>query len=116
GETRIVLRDGERYALRAERAEVGGEEPRLPNDRTWLVVAPTAIALELAGWLIDRGARRLILAPEKRLAGDDVQAVMALQQTGARIGVIPVDAKKTGDLDRLFRRLTHEPPVGGVFM
>lgn len=115
GETRVVLRDGQRYGARLVQPPEGAA-PALNSDGTWLLVAPFDDALPMGRWLFERGVRRLVFVPPRRPDGPGVQGMLALQKQGARTVLIPTDARRPAEVDRLLRRLEHEPPVVGVVL
>jgi acyl transferase domain-containing protein len=64
GEDRVVLREGRRWVARLRRnpPAVAGERLQLRPDRCYLVTGAFGrLGMEIASWLIDRGARHLAL-------------------------------------------------------
>jgi short-subunit dehydrogenase/acyl carrier protein len=131
----IALRDGKRYVARLERRprrrNTGGEY-RARADATHLVTGGLGgMGLAMARWLVERGARHLLLlgrtpVPAREAwaglgsdtspVGRRVAAVVALEAMGARVETAAIDVAAEGILEGCLeaRRARGEPPVRGV--
>jgi acyl transferase domain-containing protein len=130
-EDQVALRGAQRFAARLEDAPVPERPaPRMRSDAAYLVTGGLGgLGLEIARWLVTRGARHLLLVgrtplPE-RSTWDDldanhprasvVQAIRDLERAGA---VVRTGAVDVGDADALARWLAAAreagPPVAGV--
>jgi len=89
----------------------------LREDATYLVTGGLgALGLRVADWLVQRGARSVVLTGRHAAAGESAQAVDALRRSGARVEVLPADLATPGDVTALFARIaTDLPPLRGVF-
>ncbi|MEZ4454678.1 MAG: SDR family NAD(P)-dependent oxidoreductase [Nannocystaceae bacterium] len=123
---------GERRVARLVQAppSIPAEPLALTADGTYLITGGLgAVGLELAAWLIDRGARHLVLTgrggvPPRdawgRLPDDDpaaprVAALRQLEALGAAVTVIAADVADPAAVDRLFEALDRDhPPLRGV--
>jgi acyl transferase domain-containing protein len=130
----LAFRGGQRYVARLERrapAVAGGDfSARL--DGTYLVTGGLGgIGLAVAKWLVERGARHLLLVGRNGLpprdAWDDqgrssaplgrrIAAIRDLEALGARVEVVGTDVAQEGALEGCLdaRRARGEPPVRGV--
>ncbi|WP_433496289.1 type I polyketide synthase [Sphaerimonospora sp. CA-214678] len=131
GEDVVVVRDGEPYAARLEHLD--GEPSRPPAslraDGTYLVTGGLgALGLEVARWLAERGARRIILAGRRALPDRDtwdtltdprvlarVEAVRSLERLGVTVVTAAVDIADAEAAARLLAPpLLGLPPIRGV--
>ena len=133
GEDQIAYRAGQRFVARLVHSPVQDELPRrlmLHADATYLVTGGTgSIGLELARWLVDQGARHLVLTSRSGLpdrpswdalpAGSTersrVEAVRALEARGATVTAPRIDVADAAGMAALFAELhqTH-PSLRGV--
>jgi acyl transferase domain-containing protein/acyl carrier protein len=88
------------------------------RDATYLVTGGLGgFGLAVAQWMIDQGARHLVLMGRAGARSREAQeAVLALRQSGAEVKVVTADASKwdevaavLGEIDRIM------PPLRGVF-
>ncbi|MFF9063511.1 type I polyketide synthase [Streptomyces sp. NPDC014882] len=134
GEDVVAVRDGKAWANRLVRsAGAGADADRAPlrcrQDGTYLVTGGLgSLGGEIARWLVERGARRLVLAGRGALpprsewdaVTDEVQArrvatVRGLEDLGATVRVLSLDLS---DTEAAAAALTPDalgmPPVRGV--
>ena len=92
-----------------------GQEIRLRADATYLITgAFGGLGLQMARWLVDRGARHLALLG-RRGAPDGVQQdLLALAQRGAHVVPFKVDVAIEADLARTLAEMNAMPPLGGI--
>jgi acyl transferase domain-containing protein/acyl carrier protein len=116
---RVGFRDGCRYVARLERMEVvEAEDPlRLRPDRAYLVTGGLGgLGRRLAQWLVERGARHLVLVGRHASAQAAADLVAGLEAMGARVMVERADVSDGDEcaalLDRIPRMLA---PLGGIF-
>ena len=131
---KVALRNGHRYVARLERRRasrrtVGDFSPR--PDGTYLVTGGLGgIGLAVARWLVEHGAKHLLLvgrtplragdsgvADRNSLEGRRAAAVAALVSLGAEVETAAIDVTIEGELEGCLerRRLRGAPPVCGVF-
>ncbi len=92
--------------------------PSFRHDATYLVTGGLGgFGLVVAGWLIEHGARHLVLAGRRGLHSEEAERkVAALRDAGARVEVIAADVSQPGAVADLLARLDGElPPLRGVF-
>jgi amino acid adenylation domain-containing protein len=133
GEDQVALRAGARYAarLRALRRNIPLRAWSLRPDASYLITGGLgALGLAVAGWLVDRGARRLVLLGRTPLPPRDAwtrldaatglgrraAAVRALEAKGASVHVATVDVGDPAQLSAFVERFHGElwPPIRGV--
>ncbi|MEM7308295.1 MAG: type I polyketide synthase [Planctomycetota bacterium] len=134
GEDQLALRGGQRHVLRlvrAPRAEVEAELSIEPAGTYLISGGLGELGLALARWLVERGARDLLLLGRtplppldawERLAEDDparpkVECIRALEALGARVDTAAVDVAAESELRTLLGRwrTAGRPPVRGCF-
>jgi phthiocerol/phenolphthiocerol synthesis type-I polyketide synthase A len=128
----LAVRDGELVAPGL--VPVGGDPVRAPlrcrSDAAYLVTGGLgALGLLMAGWLADRGARRLVLAgrtslpPRREWDGDNdpetrakIAAIRALEVRGVTVEAVAVDVGSREAMDALLVRRDNDgaPPIRGV--
>ena len=130
---KVALRPGGRYVPRLARRPPGRTRGEwvVRADGTYLVTGGLGgIGLAVARWLVERGARHLLLLgrtapppPSSRAgidpgspAGRRLAALAALEASGAKVEAAAVDVAVEGPLERCLeaRRARGEPPVRGV--
>jgi len=86
-------------------------------DKAYLVTGGLGgVGLELAQWLIERGARRLVLASRRGIRGTyDAYRLRAFERHGARVTVSTRDVGDAREADALVREIEAERPLGAVF-
>ncbi len=70
----------------------------------------------VASWLVERGARHLVLVGRRLPSKEDEQFVLDLQQVGAEIRIVQADVSRSEDVSRLMAEIGHSGPrLRGVF-
>ena len=133
-ETQLAYYEDQRMALRLQpraRQEKPTEIIRLRSDASYLITGGLGgIGLEVAGWLIQHGARRLILMgrtplpPRSEWAyfsqddpiGRKIQAVQAMEAMGASIHIASVDITDEERVRYWKKQYQQEgwPPIRGI--
>ncbi|MGE2735115.1 beta-ketoacyl synthase N-terminal-like domain-containing protein [Mycolicibacterium vaccae] len=128
-----VLRDGElRTSVLAEIGEAPTRDAlRCRPDAAYLITGGMgALGLLMAGWLADRGARRVVLAgrtalpPRSRWDDDAIDAdtrhkidsIRALEARGVAVDAVPLDIASRDAVTALLERRDADgaPPIRGV--
>jgi SAM-dependent methyltransferase/NAD(P)-dependent dehydrogenase (short-subunit alcohol dehydrogenase family) len=128
-EDHIAYRDGMRYVARLTRmAPPEAAMLSLRSDRAYLITgAFGGLGLKVAKWMIERGARHLVLMgrtglPDRSrwtaldsntLEGEKVSSVQALERLGAKIDIWAADVCDENKLAELLKNLAPEK-LGGV--
>ncbi len=98
-------------------AEAGtAPAPAIRADATYLVTGGFGgLGLEVARWLVGRGARSLVLAGRRAPSAGAAGSIAALEQAGARVSVVQADVSDRTQVDRMLAGLGAErPPLRGV--
>lgn len=86
-------------------------------DRTYLISGGTSgFGLEIARWMVDRGARHLVLLSRSGIKSiDDGAAINAMKELGAAVVVVRADVSDPIAVRQLMERIASElPPLAGV--
>ena len=67
-----------------------------------------SLGLKVADWLVQQGARHLILVSRRGLTEEAKPAVTALQKAGTKISVIAADVAERTDMERVWQQLQAE--------
>ncbi|XYI02620.1 non-ribosomal peptide synthase/polyketide synthase [Sorangium sp. So ce1128] len=134
GEDQIALRGEQRLGARLERRRALVEKaraPRLRPDASYLITGGLGgIGLAVARWMVEHGARRLILMGRSALPsrsrwkevdgdsapGRQIAAIRALEARGASVHLAAVDIANEGSLAAFLEQFEGEgwPEIRGV--
>jgi acyl transferase domain-containing protein/surfactin synthase thioesterase subunit/NADPH:quinone reductase-like Zn-dependent oxidoreductase/NAD(P)-dependent dehydrogenase (short-subunit alcohol dehydrogenase family)/acyl carrier protein len=74
------------------------------------------LGLELATWLVDQGARHLVLTGRSQPGPTALARIQTLRERGVRVEIVRADAGRAGDLARAVDAVSKElPPIRGIF-
>ena len=115
GETEIVWRSGQRLAARLVRAGVARppatEAPA--GEGGWLITGGLGgLGLEVAAWLADRGAGKIVLNGRREPDAARQAAIDALTARGVEVRVEVADVADRATVDAMLARIS--PPLAGV--
>lgn len=111
-EDQIAIRGAARFVPRLVDARTpSGEKAAIRPDGAYLVTGGTgALGLLVAEWLVDRGARHLVLVSRSGEAAPGVRSrLAALESRGARITVARGDVSHAPDVDRIVSEIEAGP-------
>src|SRR5271165_3612341 len=107
GEDQSAVRDGVRYVVRLKsRTPLSSPQPAFQAEKIYLITGGLGgLGLKVAKWMVERGARRLVLAgrsglpdrsiwdglPAESTAGKKVTAIRAMEKLGAQVRVEAMD-------------------------
>lgn len=89
----------------------------LREDGTYLITGGLGgLGLSLAGWMVDKGARHLVLLGRKGAESQEQQsAVIALKGTGAEVVIAQADVSRRSDMEAVLQQIRERmPPLRGV--
>ncbi len=131
-----AIRSGQRFAgrlVRSDRPSTAPDDrpaPPIRPDSTYLVTGGLGdLGLKAAGWLVDRGARRLILVGRRGLparsewgglapdhpARSIVEAIEAMERQGATVVVAAADVADEPRMKAVLTRVSELlPPIRGI--
>ncbi len=121
-EPQIAFRDGRRYAARIVRHDpltgspTSGAALRLREDGTYLVTGGlSGIGLRAAQWLVEKGARHLVLIGRREISPEAARAVRAMEQAGARVVAARADVSRAGEIAAVIGDIRRTmPPLRGI--
>jgi myxalamid-type polyketide synthase MxaE and MxaD len=117
-EDQVACRAGERYVARLAPAGAPSAVPAdaVREDATYLVTGGLgALGLHVAGWLVEHGARHLVLLGRRGPDDDAEPRLRALRDGGAEVRVARVDVGDEEALVRVLMAATESmPPLRGV--
>jgi NAD(P)-dependent dehydrogenase (short-subunit alcohol dehydrogenase family)/acyl carrier protein len=117
GEPELALRDGRRLAPRLVAVDLVPAPPfQARPDASYLVTGGvTGIGLQIARWLVDRGARHLVLVSRRGAPPEAAPALDALRAAGAQVEVWPADIADPQAVTALLARIDRSrPPLRGI--
>ena len=128
GEDQVAFRRGERRVARLVRAPLENEAGAGLSEGTYLVTGGVGgLGLQVARWLVERGARHLVLTSRTGLparsrwdelagtARERVEAIRALEALGVSVTVAAADASDAAAMARVFETFGRAlPPLRGV--
>ena len=127
GEDEIAFRGDQRFVARLVHSECPtSQAPRFRSDRTYLITGGLGeIGLETAKWMIEQGARSLVLlgrnvparSADASEPGDQrLEAVRRLEAIGAKVHTVSADVANYEQMKALLARIDAEmPSLGGIF-
>ena len=115
-ETHVALRGGKRYVARLRRRELGGSRGGpLSGDATYLITGGLGgLGLAVARWMIDNGARHLVLVSRRPPSETAERAVEELRDAGAEVHTVAADVSSPQDVRRALELPGSMPPLRGV--
>ncbi|NTX52451.1 type I polyketide synthase [Myxococcus sp. CA039A] len=118
-EDEVCLRGGQRLVSRLARsaeAADGTTTLKLRGDATYLVTGGLGgLGLKLAGRLVERGARNLVLLGRRAPSSEARDSLRELEARGARVVTLQVDISVEAQVTELLARLANTmPPLRGI--
>ncbi|HEY3861189.1 MAG TPA: SDR family NAD(P)-dependent oxidoreductase [Verrucomicrobiae bacterium] len=116
GEEEIAWRGGTRHVSRLKRHPRGTGAISFDPQSTYLVTGGLgAMGLKLAGWMIEKGAKNLVLAARGEPSVEAQKALQQFKEAGANILTARADAAKQEDMAALLARVDQSmPPLRGI--
>jgi acyl transferase domain-containing protein len=107
GEEQIVFRAGERHVSRLIRSKPApAQEVALHSDGTYLITGGLgALGLKTAQWLVEKGARHLVLLGRRGPSKAAREIIAQLEQAGGRIQIEQADVCDKGQMARVFEKI-----------
>ena len=95
---------------------ITGEKEQVRENATYLITGGLGgLGLLIADWLIDRGAKHLVLVSRSQVKGEKIQQIEALETQGAEIVVASGDVSQQEQLVGLIKYIDEDmPPLRGV--
>ncbi len=115
-ETQIAFRDGRRYVARLVQANPPtGVGVRFSAEKTILITGGLGgLGLAVARWMVEQGARRLVLIGRSSPSTQAQQLIDQLTAKGAQINVMQADVSQRADVERVFNAIDPVYPLCGI--
>ncbi|MEE8526588.1 MAG: SDR family NAD(P)-dependent oxidoreductase, partial [Thermoanaerobaculia bacterium] len=119
GENQLALRGGRWYVPRLHPGKIPPARPQaltLTPEGSYLITGGLGrLGLRLARFLVERGARHLILLGRRAPSGERLEAVRALEESGAEVRTEAADVGDAERLTVLIAELASSPhPLRGI--
>ncbi|QSQ15453.1 type I polyketide synthase [Myxococcus landrumensis] len=124
GEDQVALRKERRLVPRLvpARSQQSVEAPRLRSEASYLVTGGLGgLGLKVARWLVEQGARHLVLVGRRALAAGGAEstrreeALEELRGLGATVVALAADVSDRARMEEILREATSTHPLRGVF-
>jgi myxalamid-type polyketide synthase MxaC len=116
-EDQVAYRGADRYVARLQRLSPAAPQAfAFKADATYLITGGLgALGLQVARWMVDRGARSLVLSGRTGTEGAAKPALDQLRAVGARVIVARADVARREDVQRLLSEIgASHPPLRGI--
>ncbi len=117
GEDHLSFRDGRRYVARLVRSQPSEVQTlSLRSDSTYLITGGLgALGLKIARWMVERGARHLVLIGRREASLQARQVITNLEQVGAKVLVARGDVTNRGELIKVLEEIQASmAPIKGI--
>ncbi|WP_427160212.1 SDR family NAD(P)-dependent oxidoreductase [Aliinostoc sp. HNIBRCY26] len=115
-ENRIALRDEQRFCPRLVERKLADGNINFRHDGFYLISGGTGgLGLATARWMIECGARHLVLCSRSGTAALTPEILTSLQSSNADIQIKDVDVTDGEKLDTLLEECRSQYPVRGIF-
>lgn len=96
-------------------ADTTPSAPTIRADGAYLISGGLGgLGLATAGWLIERGARHVILASRREPSPEARQHIAEWERQGARVEALSLDVSQRAEVERLFAGWGDRPSLRGV--
>ncbi|GAA6619606.1 type I polyketide synthase [Scytonema sp. NUACC26] len=117
GEDHIAFRNGNRYVARLVPKQLSeSKQVALRSDGTYLITGGLgALGLRIARWMVEQGARQLVLIG-RSAPSDEAQSILRqLEQKDVRVFVAQADVSNEADMVRVLETVNASmPPLRGI--
>jgi acyl transferase domain-containing protein len=114
----VAFRGGRRHVARLVRHPDAGERPgfAIRPDGTYLITGGLqGLGLTTAKWLVQHGARSLVLVGRRDAGPETSQDLTELRRTGAVVEPVRADVSDAGQVARVLAHIeAHLPPLRGI--
>ncbi|MGK7875116.1 MAG: SDR family NAD(P)-dependent oxidoreductase [Xenococcaceae cyanobacterium] len=117
GEDCLAIRSEQTYVARLVKQPPKPSQPiSLDSDATYLITGGLgALGLHTAQWMVEKGARHLVLIGRSQPDEEKMAAIAHLQQQGAEVVVARADVSRWEEVERVFAQIdTDLPPLKGI--
>jgi acyl transferase domain-containing protein/aryl carrier-like protein len=114
-ESQVAWRGNRRYVARLERPILSNVKRELiiREDSSYLISGGSGrLGLETAQWLVEQGARHLILLSRQGII--DTTSVKQMEQAGVQVLIAKADVSNQNELNRVLEQISQTAPLRGV--
>jgi len=106
-EDQLAFRNGQRYVARlARRSAPSFVKPHFLAEKCYVITGGLgALGLEAASWLVEHGARKLVLLGRRTPSMEAQKAIDDLKRQGARVEVLSADVASKTSLNAVFQEI-----------
>ncbi|BAY78558.1 beta-ketoacyl synthase [Nostoc linckia NIES-25] len=115
-EDQVAYRQGVRYAARLVRRKALETLPYVNLDGSYLITGGTgALGLEAAQWLVEKGARHLVLTGRNEPSLAVQERITTLEKLGAKVLFVKADVSQAHQVAEVVEKIHSElPPLKGI--
>ncbi|MCF2149628.1 type I polyketide synthase [Desmonostoc muscorum LEGE 12446] len=118
-EDEIALRQGVRKVARLVRRNhqpAAAKQLKFNSESSYLITGGLgALGLVVARWMVEGGARNLVLTTRKGISNDTREAIIELEQAGAKVLVVKADVSQPEDVAGILAKIkVSYPPLRGI--
>lgn len=119
-EDQVVYYQGTRHVSRLVRSSssnsIAHQLPTISEDATYLITGGLgAIGLNVSGWLIEKGARHLVLVSRSQLSEVDQGKIDQLESLGAQVSVCQANVCNQSEIARILEQIGSSSfPLKGI--
>jgi thioester reductase-like protein len=112
GEDHLAFRDGDRYVARLVSKQLPeSQKLTLQSDSTYMITGGLgALGLKVARWMVEQGARQLVLTGRRKASSQVQETLNQLEQLGAKILVAQADVSNEEDVVRVLEAVEASMP------
>jgi len=118
GETEIGIRGDKRYVPRLTKSQVSNPANKIDmgSDATYLLTGGKgALGLTFAKWMVENGARNLVLVGRKDVSEFAKERIAKMEAMGAKIVLAKGDISLENDVQKIIRDIAQSlPPLRGI--
>jgi thioester reductase-like protein len=113
GEDHLAFRNGSRYVARLVRKQLSESQGVVfQSDGTYLITGGLgALGLKIARWMVEQGARQLVLISRRGVSSKAQETLSQLEQAGARLLVAQADVSNEEDMVRVLKEVSASMPA-----
>jgi myxalamid-type polyketide synthase MxaE and MxaD len=116
-EEQVALRGGARYVARLSQRPVEVTPPPslVPAATYWITGGLGGIGLRIARWMVERGARHLVLTGRSEPGEEAQRELEAMRAAGAEVRILHADVAQADQAARVVGEIEREmPPLRGL--
>ncbi|MEO1374089.1 MAG: type I polyketide synthase [Cyanobacteria bacterium J06635_10] len=117
-ENEIALRDGNRKVARLVRrnSKATPQQLKFNSESSYLITGGLgALGLVVARWMVDEGARNLVLTTRRGITDETQKAILQLEEAGAKVLVVKADVSQRQDVATVLSKIKASyPPLRGI--